>query len=115
VGRARCLEPTKQAWFDPCLLCETHQIDIQDYSLVQAIRSCVVDGSHLLALGNEQGLQVRGVGPSQAAPSPARASNPTRCCGTSAVAPMALSAILAPPVALKGPSGSLRLATNAAC
>lgn len=34
------------------------QIDIQDYSLVQAIRSCVVDGSSLLALGNEQGLQV---------------------------------------------------------
>lgn len=34
------------------------QIDIQDYSLVQAIRSCVVDGTTLLALGNEQGLQV---------------------------------------------------------
>jgi hypothetical protein len=34
------------------------QIDIQDFSLVQAIRSCVVDGAHLLALGNEQGLQV---------------------------------------------------------
>lgn len=34
------------------------QIDIQDFSLVQAIRSCVVDGTHLLALGNEQGLQV---------------------------------------------------------
>lgn len=34
------------------------QIDIQDFSLVQAIRSCVVDGANLLALGNEQGLQV---------------------------------------------------------
>lgn len=47
----------------PCglLVYAPHQIDIQDYSLVQAIRSCVVDGSHLLALGNEQGLQVRGL------------------------------------------------------
>lgn len=34
------------------------QIDIQDYSLVQSIQSCVVDGCNLLALGNEQGLQV---------------------------------------------------------
>lgn len=34
------------------------QIDIQDYSLVQSVASCVVDGTGLLALGNEAGLQV---------------------------------------------------------
>lgn len=37
---------------------QARKIDIQDFSLVQAIRSCVVDGANLLALGNEQGLQV---------------------------------------------------------
>lgn len=34
------------------------QIDTQDYSLVQTVRSCTVDGSCLLVLGNEAGLQV---------------------------------------------------------
>lgn len=58
-----------------CCVCQQHasanpsralaalQIDIQDFSLVQAIRSCVVDGANLLALGNEQGLQVLYSGP----------------------------------------------------
>jgi hypothetical protein len=34
------------------------QIDVQDYSLVQATAACVVDGNALLALGNEAGVTV---------------------------------------------------------
>lgn len=61
--QAACIVPSVSfgvsVMSDESSLCfVTLQIDIQDYSLVQAIRSCVVDGTTLLALGNEQGLQV---------------------------------------------------------
>lgn len=41
-----------------CVVCP--QIDTQDDSLVQTARSCTVDGSSLLVLGNDAGLQVSG-------------------------------------------------------
>lgn len=69
------------------------QIDIQDYSLVQAIRSCVVDGTTLLALGNEQGLQVGILQPASALVACQTASFPeiqAACLQRGAVAPCRL-------------------------